>query len=115
MNVLETVQTIELTKTTDGTIRIGKTRVSLESVVHHFSVGATAEEIWQKFPSLTLAEVYGVIAYFLNNKDVVAKYVLEQEQDSDQIQSEIESKIQTKELRERILERWKMRQNVLNP
>lgn len=115
MNVLETVQTINLTKTADGTIRIGKTRVTLESVVHHFSVGATAEEIWQKFPSLSLGEVYGVIAYFLNNKESVAKYILEQEGDSDEIQFETESKFQTNEFRQRILDRWKNRQNILKP
>lgn len=115
MNVLETVQTINLTKTSDGTLRIGKTRVALESVIHHFSVGATAEEIWQKFPSLTLGEVYGVIAYFLNNKESVVKYILKQEAESDEIQSETEKKFETTELRQRILDRWESSQNNLKP
>jgi len=96
MELLEISQTISLTKTSDGTIRIGKTRVALESVIHHFSLGATAEEIAQKFPSLTLPEVYSVIAYFLNNHEEVAKYVLQQEQESDIIQTEILAKNQPK-------------------
>jgi uncharacterized protein (DUF433 family) len=115
MDVLETVQTINLTKTSDGTIRIGKTRVSLESVVHHFSLGATAEEIAQKFPALKLAEVYGAISYFLNNHEKVGEYVLRQEEESDRFQTEIESKFQISELRQRILARRESRQTALKP
>lgn len=109
------LQTISLTKTSDGTIRIGKTRVALESVVHHFSLGATAEEIAQKFPSLKLAEIYGAIAYFLDNHEEVAEYVLRQEAEGERLQSEIEAKFssQTNELRNRILARWERHQTVL--
>ncbi len=117
MQTLESVSTISLTKTADGTIRIGKTRVALESIVHHFSLGATAEEIAQKFPSLKLAEVYGAISYFLENHETVAEYVLQQETESDEVGKEFESNFQSAnaELRERILTRWKHRQITLQP
>ena len=115
MDVLETVQTISLTNTSDGTIRIGKTRVALESVIHHFSLGATAEEIAQKFPALKLAEVYGVISYFLSNHEKVGEYVLRQETESDKLQSKIETKFQINELQQRILARRESRQNALKP
>lgn len=106
-----------MNKTSDGTIRIGNTRVALESIVHHFSMGATAERIAQKFPSLKSAEVYGAISYFLENQEAVAEYILHQEKDSDETQNEFESKFQseTKALRNRILARWKKRQNALQP
>ena len=115
MLTLESISTINLTKTSDGTIRIGRTRIALESIVHHFSLGATAEEIAQKFPSLKLAEIYGVISYFLENHEEVAKYVMQQEAESNEIQDEFESKFQTPiaELRKRILIRWKHQQNAL--
>lgn len=117
MQTLEWVSTINLTRTSDGTIRIGKTRVSLESIVHHFSLGATAEEIAQKFPSLTLAEVYGAISYFLENHEEVAKYVLRQESESDEVENEFKSKFQSAnlELRKRILTRWQQRRITLQP
>jgi uncharacterized protein (DUF433 family) len=117
MDVLENIRTISLTKTSDGTIRVGKTRVALESIVHHFSLGATAEEIAQKFPSLKLAEVYGAISYFLDNREEVAEYVLRQEAESDKIESEIKPKFQaeTNEIRNGILARSKKQQNVLGP
>ena len=46
----------------DGVIRVGGTRVTLETVVEAFQQGATAEEIVQQYPSLALAEVYAVLA-----------------------------------------------------
>lgn len=112
--MIDTFQTVLFTKTEDGTIRVGKTRVSLESIVHQFSIGATAEEIAQKFPALKLAEVYGVIAYFLSNHEQVAEYVLAQEAESDVIQSNIENKYksQTAELRKRLMARWETKNLV---
>lgn len=111
----DTFQTVFLTKTEDGTIRIGKTRVTLESVVHQYSIGATPEEIAQKFPALKLAEVYAVIAYFLNNHEQVAKYILEQEIEGDIVQAKVEAEymLQTTSLRQRIMTRWEKRNNAL--
>ena len=47
---------------TDGVVRIGKTRITLGTVVSAFLEGATAEEIAQQYPTLSLADVYSVIA-----------------------------------------------------
>lgn len=112
--MIDTFSTVFLTKTEDGTIRIGKTRVALESVVHQFSIGATPEEIAQKFPALKLAEVYATIAYFLNNHEQVASYVLTQEAESDVIQSNVDKKykLQTLELRKRLMARWETKNLV---
>jgi len=106
---------VQLTKTADGTIRVGKTRNALESVVHHFRLGATAEEIAQKFPSLKLAEVYGVISFFLSRREEIEKYLRWQEAEGDAVQAETESKFQTEteELRERILARWEKRAELV--
>jgi uncharacterized protein (DUF433 family) len=98
-----------LTEIEDGTIRITGTRVSLDSVIHHFKLGATAEEIVCKFPALRLADVYAVIAYYLNRRDEVDNYLQQQETDADQIQQQIESasdyQRKKAELRERLLAR----------
>jgi len=115
METLETIQTVQLTKTADGTIRVGKTRIALGSVIHHFRLGATAEEIAQKFPALKLAEVYGVISFFLSRREEVEKYLRWQEAESDAVQAETVSKFQTEteELRERILARWEKRAELV--
>jgi uncharacterized protein (DUF433 family) len=99
-----------LSVTDDGTMRITGTRVSLDSIIHHFKLGATAEEIVCKFPSLRLADVYAVIAYYLNKREVVESYLHQQETDADAIQQQIESapdyQATKAELRKRLLARW---------
>ena len=111
MNPIDSLQETRLTVTADGTIRVGDSQVSLGSVLYHFKMGAVPEEISQMFPSLQLADVYAVIAYYLSHSDVIEDYLRQQEADGDRIQAEIENQpgYQTamREMRDRLLTRWK--------
>src|SRR5829696_4320408 len=91
MTTLEKTQTLPLRLTEDGSIRISGSRVSLDSVVHHYKLGATAEQIAQKFPSLELADVYAAITYYLNHEETVEEYLRQQEAKGDEVQKKIES------------------------
>ena len=51
----------------DGVIRVRGTRVTLDTVWDAFNEGATAEEIAQQYPSLSLADVYQAIGSCLRN------------------------------------------------
>ena len=106
MSKVETTMTVPLTTTEFGTIRVGHSRVSLDSVVYHFTQGATAERIAESFPSLDLAEIYAVIAYYLANRESVEEYLRRQEAEADALQQQIESDPKqqkaTIQLRERI-------------
>ena len=62
-----------------GAMRVGETRVMLDSVVAAFDEGHSAETIQQQYPALTLEEVYGAITYYLSNADEVKKYLEQQE------------------------------------
>ncbi len=57
-------------------IRIKGHRIGIETVLlaylHH---ERTAEEIQQHYPSLTLAEVYATILYYLQNQTAVRQYL----------------------------------------
>ena len=109
MTTLETTQTLPLRLTEDGTIRIAGSRVSLDSVVYHYKLGASAEQIAQKFPSLDLADVYAAITYYLNHEEAIEEYLHEQEAKGDEVQKRMESDPQyqkkSAELRARILAR----------
>lgn len=109
MTTLEKTQTMPLRLTEDGTIRIADSRVSLDSVVQHYKLGASAEQIAQKFPSLDLADVYAAITYFLNHEETVEEYLRQQEAEGDEVQKTIESDPQYQKnsaaLRARILAR----------
>lgn len=51
-----------------GSYRIIGSRVSLDSIVYAFWNGQTAESIAQSFPTLTLEQIYGAIAFYLAHR-----------------------------------------------
>lgn len=46
-----------------GVLRVGTTRVMLDSLLAGFQQGYSPETIQQQFPSLSLEEIYGAITY----------------------------------------------------
>lgn len=60
---------------------VAGTRVSLDSVVIHFQEGASPGRIVQSFATLKLSQVYGAIAYYLENEDIVKEYLAEVERE----------------------------------
>ena len=90
-----------------GTVRVGGTRVTLESVVGAFELGATPEQILHKFPSLKLDDVYAVITYYLRHKDEVKAYLAGETTEADALQSKIEAGSPSTGIRERLLARRK--------
>jgi uncharacterized protein (DUF433 family) len=64
-----------------GDLKVGDTRVSLDSVVYAFNRGDDAAEIQRSFDTLSLAEVYAAISYYLHNKAKVDAYLRQNEID----------------------------------
>lgn len=58
----------------DGALRVAGTRVSLASVVSGFQQRESPEQIVESFPTLSLAQVYGAIAYYLENEEMINAY-----------------------------------------
>jgi uncharacterized protein (DUF433 family) len=114
MAVLESTQQLPLVASEDGTIRIAGTRVSLDSVVHHYDQGATAEEIALRFPALRLADVHACLAYYLNHSAQVEAYLNDQRRRADDLQGRISADPGQREglarMRERIKQRLAARQ-----
>ncbi len=61
--------------------RVAGTRVSLDSVVYCFWNGDSPETIAQSFPALTLEQVYGAIAYYLDHRKTIDQYIKQGEAD----------------------------------
>jgi uncharacterized protein (DUF433 family) len=55
----------------DDSYRIAGTRVSLDSIVHAYWSGQTAEAIAQSFPGLTLEQVHGALAFYLAHRSEI--------------------------------------------
>jgi uncharacterized protein (DUF433 family) len=87
-----------------GTIRIANTRVTLDVVIGAFQQDHTPEQIQESYPTLTLAEIYAVIAYYLNNRAEVDAYLRQEHEEAAQLRAEIEAaQPENAELRNRLL------------
>jgi uncharacterized protein (DUF433 family) len=89
----------------DGVLRVGGTRVTLHTVVAAFDLGATAEEIAQRYPSLELASVYEVIAYVLRHRAAVDEYLAKHERQVAEVRSEVERQFPPDGMRARLIAR----------
>jgi uncharacterized protein (DUF433 family) len=67
-------ETIPIEADAHGVVRVGGTRITLDTVIAAFSNGATTEEIVQQYPTLQLADVYHVIGYYLRRQSEVEEY-----------------------------------------
>ncbi|PYP85878.1 MAG: hypothetical protein DMF61_15060 [Blastocatellia bacterium AA13] len=88
-----------------GSVRIMGSRVTLDTLVAAFKKGNTAEQIQDSFPSLSLRQIYGAIAYYLDHQEDVEAYLEERQTEADAIRREIESQPQYSEFREKLRRR----------
>jgi uncharacterized protein (DUF433 family) len=89
----------------DGVIRVGSTRVSLESVLVAFNQGSTPEEIVEQYPSISLPDVFAVIAYYLQNRSQLDSYLAEQRNRRSQVERDLEVRYDVSGFRKRLLDR----------
>ena len=89
----------------DNIVRVGGTRITLETVVSAFRQGATAEQIALDYPVLELADVYAVIQYYLRQREQVDEYLAERRAAGDAVQRKVESQCDPSGIRDRLLAR----------
>ena len=89
----------------DGVVRVGKTRVTLDTVVAVFKQGTTAEEIVYRYPSLKLADVYAAIAFYLKHQQDVEAYLEQRQQQAQEVRRINVARFDPQGLRDRLLTR----------
>ena len=72
----------------DDAFRVTGTRVSLDSLVYLFREGLSAESMVESFPTLTLEQVHGALAFYLAHQKEVDAYLAAGEKADDEQQSE---------------------------
>lgn len=77
----------------DGVVRVGGTRVTLDTVVTVFNQGATPEEIVFQYSSLQLADVYAAISYYLRDQQKVEVYLQQRQQRASEIRRHNEASL----------------------
>ena len=74
-----------------GVLRIGDSRVTLDTLVHHYRDGASADEIALRFESLALPEIHAAIAYYLNHRRELDGYLARREEKASERRRDLEA------------------------
>ena len=105
MSLPISAEPVPITFDADGVARVGRTRVSLDTLVAAFRCGATAEEIVLRYDSLDLADVYSAIAYYLHHQAEVDEYLEQRRLEADELRRSNEALIDRAAIRKRLLAR----------
>lgn len=88
-----------------GVMRVGKTRVRLDTVITAWKQGDSPEQIVENFDALDLADVYAVIGYYLNHRAEVEAYLERNRLEGERLRVENERRFPQAGIRERLLAR----------
>lgn len=65
----------------NGGYYVSGSRVTLDSIVYAFRRGASPETIRGSFPTLSLEQIYGAIAFYLSKQSEIDEYLLKSEEE----------------------------------
>jgi uncharacterized protein (DUF433 family) len=74
-----------------GTVRVGKSRISLDLLVEQYENGIMPEDMVRAYDTLVLADVHSVIAYYLRHRDQVSAYLKRRAEEADSVRGKIEA------------------------
>lgn len=103
-------QTVPLTTTKNGIICIAGTRIGLDVVIDEYNAGMSPEEIVYNYPSLSLANTYAVITYYLLHKSDVDQYIEQINRQAEEIRHTIEAQYDLNTVRQRLVAQQTQRQ-----
>ena len=89
----------------DGILRVGGTRVRLETIINAFKSGSTAEEILLKYPALNLTDIYAIITNYLWSREEVEAYMEERRRLEEAVRRDNEARFPSAGVRDRLLAR----------
>ncbi len=64
-----------LTRDADGFIHLTGHRIGLATLIHYYNEGLSAEMLACEYPTVSLAHVHKVIAFYLENQGAVDDYI----------------------------------------
>jgi len=105
VKLVSAAEVLPLQVDADDVVRVGGTRVTLDTVVAAFLEGATPEEIVQQYPTLNLGDVYSVLGYYLRHPSEVNAYLEQRKAQAETVRRENEIRFDPEGLRDRLLAR----------
>lgn len=97
---------VPLVRDPAGRLMVPGTRISLDVLVAAFKRGKTPEAIHDSCETISLADVYAILTYYLRHRAEVEAYLAEQEREGAEIQARIETEYPLRDgLRAKLLAR----------
>lgn len=96
------VEPIPIVTGADGVMRVGGTRVPLDTVVAAYEKGETPEQIAQDYSSLQTADIYAAIAYYLRHRQEVDAYLERRREQARAVREEFKKRFPSDGLKERL-------------
>jgi uncharacterized protein (DUF433 family) len=87
----------------NGVIRVGQTRVTLQSIISLFEQGASPEEIALRYDVLDLRDIYATLSYYLGHRQQTQEYLDRAHQVSLGARRDAERRSGAAEIRERLM------------
>src|SRR5215213_10253425 len=82
---------VPLDRLPNGVFRVAGTRIGLDLVIGAYKCGQTPEQIVEAYDSLRLADVYSLIAYYLDYTEQVEQYLREEDEQAEELRRLIEA------------------------
>jgi uncharacterized protein (DUF433 family) len=101
-------EVVPLHRDADGAIRVGSSRVTLDTIVQAFQDGESPESIVEQYPAVELADVYLVLGHILRHPEDLASYLSERRKQATQVRNENEGRYDPNGIRERLLHRSRL-------
>ena len=92
-----------------GVIRVGGTRVPLESILTEYLDGASPEQIADSYRAVALADIHSAISYYLRHREAVEGYLDTARRESREVEREMRERFPTTQLRDRLRGRLETR------
>ena len=89
MNLLLEREAPPLTQGESGGVRVGNSRVLLETVIRAFQDGTSPESIVNRYSTLSLSDVYNTIGYYLRHQAAVEACLSQREQLAESVQERL--------------------------
>jgi uncharacterized protein (DUF433 family) len=103
MTIAVAPEPVPLTEDEGGALRVGGTRVTLDSLVAAFKRGDSPEEIREQYPTVALADIYAVLTYYLRHAKEVEDYLDGRERAGAEVRAKVEERWPAEGLRARLL------------
>lgn len=96
---------VPLARDQAGRLMVPNTRISLDILVADFKRGRTPEAIYDAYATVSLADIYAVLAYYLRHQAEVEEYLAEQDEAVTEVRARMEAEFPPQGRRARLLAR----------